>query len=102
MGEVSHYRDTFIGGERWVKELWFDRDLGWIGEGKGFFRGQRIQSLLDSMASHPQNAAVYRDFTQGHIFRLILLSLTCPFAHLSENRVVSDLFIWIVVNSTPV
>lgn len=52
VGEVSHCRDTFIGGERWVKELWFDRDLGWIGEGKGFSRGQRIQSWLDSMASH--------------------------------------------------
>lgn len=93
MGEVSHNRDAFIGRERWVKELWFDRDLEWIGEGKGFSKGQRIQSRLDSMASHPWNAAVYRDFTQGHVFRLILLSLTCPFGHLTANRVVSDIFI---------
>lgn len=93
VGEVSHYRDTFIGGERWVKELWLDRDLGWIGEGKGFSRGHRIQSWLDSKASHPQNTVIYRDFTQGHIFRLILSSLTCPFAHLSANRVVSGIFI---------
>lgn len=78
VGKVSHYRDTFIGGECWVKELWFDKDLGWIGEGKGFFKGQGIQSQPDSMASHPQNAGVYRDFSQGHSFRLILLSLTCP------------------------
>lgn len=93
VGEVSHNRDAFIGRERWVKELWFDRDLEWIGEGKGFSKGQRIQSRLDSMASHPRNAAVYRDFTQGHVFRLILLSLTCPFGHLTANRVVSDIFI---------
>lgn len=89
MGKVSHYRDTFIGGGG-VKGLWFDRDLGEIGEVKRFSGGQGIQYQLDSIASPHQNTAVSVGFSQGHIFRLIL-SLTCPFAHLTANRVMTDL-----------
>lgn len=33
VAKVSRYGDTVIRGEHWVKELWFDRDLGWIAEG---------------------------------------------------------------------
>lgn len=93
MGKVSHYRDTFMGGGAcWVKGLWFDRGLGEIGEGKRFSGGQGIQYQLDSIASPHQNTAASVGFSQAHIFRL---SLTCPFAHLTANRVIADLlFKW--------
>lgn len=53
VGKVSRYRDIVIRGEHWVKELWFDGDLGWIGDGKRFSRGQGIQFWLDSMVRPP-------------------------------------------------
>lgn len=83
MGEVTHYRDTVIRRERWVKELWFDRDLGWIGEAKGFSRGQRIQSRLDSMASHPQDAE-----STGISLR-VTFSINIIITHLSLRLLVS-------------
>lgn len=68
MGEVGHHGDTFIGGDRWVTELWFDRDLRWIGEGKRFSRGQWIQSQQDSTAKPPSEYGGLRGFDPGVTF----------------------------------
>lgn len=90
-GGVSHYRDTVIRREHWVKELWFDRDLGWIGEGQRFSRGHRIQSWLDFPLCFLQNPGVFRDFSQGHADQFILFSPPCPITHLTANREVSHI-----------
>lgn len=48
--------------------------------------GDPILAGLSGKTPPPQNAPVYRDFSQGHSDGFIL-SLTCPIAHWTANRV---------------
>lgn len=109
VGKVSHYRDTFIGGEPLGSRNYGLAEIrGGQEEGRaggGFFKGQGIQSQARTGRRVGESGGWGggpRGFHSGsRFFRLILLSLTRPVAHLTANRVVSDVFISPPVNITP-